>query len=83
MTTTIPSPSAPLEERVARLEENVASLLSRVPESKNDSKVGWPAIVGVFKDNPIHDEIVRLGQEYRESQHPTSEENTGDSESAA
>ena len=57
---------ASLEERVSELEEKVARLIakSRVPEDKP----WWKRIQGTFKDDPVYEEAMRLGREWRESQ---------------
>ena len=58
-----------LQERVDRLEREVGeikSLLSQ-PGSK-PHRQAWLNTVGIFKDDPEFQEIVRLGREYRESQ---------------
>jgi hypothetical protein len=55
-----------LELRLTALEKAVAELQSQNGAKKNP----WLKIIGHFKDDPVYDEIVRLGREYRESQHP-------------
>ena len=55
-----------MEARVAALEKAVAKLQERSEAANNP----WAKIIGHFKDDPIYDEIVRLGKEYRDSQHP-------------
>ncbi|MBI2808118.1 MAG: hypothetical protein HYX68_24295 [Planctomycetes bacterium] len=56
-----------LETRLERLEGDVkeikAMLLAQQPP-----KQGWPAIVGAFADDPVFDEIARLGAEIRENE---------------
>ena len=60
-----------LEERVAALELEVQQLKQRqqsgnLPEERH----GWQRFVGVFKDDPLFEEAVRAGREWRESPDP-------------
>jgi len=57
--------STQLEERVAALEEEVA----RLKESLQTSPPlpWWEKIAGTFADDPLYEEAMRLGQEYRQS----------------
>jgi hypothetical protein len=52
-----------IEHRLSNLEKAVAALQKRADNP-------WPSIIGHFANDPIYDEIVRLGREYRDSQHP-------------
>lgn len=58
-----------LEQRMEHLEHEVCEIkkLLRQPRAKRDRK-SWLRTVGIFKDDPGFQEIVRLGREYRESQ---------------
>lgn len=54
-----------LESRVTSLEREVCELRTKLGEQTN---VPWyRQILGAFKDDPVFDEIVRLGAEYREA----------------
>ena len=58
-----------IEKRLAVLEAEVALLKSN--KQKNDDKgeiPWWEERIGIFADDPIYDEAMRLGREYRESQ---------------
>ena len=58
-----------LENRIAALEAEVALLKSKVEQNGSKTEVPWwEQRVGVFADDPIYDEAMRLGREYRESQ---------------
>jgi hypothetical protein len=57
--------SKELETRISALEKAVAELKAK--EAKSDP---WQKIIGHFKNDPIFEEIVRLGREYRLSDHP-------------
>ena len=65
--------TATLEKRVRTLElkfDEIHSLLSeRGAESKSGKpKKDWRNTIGKFKDDPLFDEIVRLGAAYRRRQ---------------
>ena len=55
-----------LEQRLAELEEKVASLLRERQETAQE--LWWERIRGTFKDDPMYDEAMRLGREWREAQ---------------
>jgi len=59
-----------LEERIAVLEHEVASLKHRLEQAAPQPQPWWERISGTFADDPIFDEAMRLGREYRESQRP-------------
>ena len=59
-----------IEHRVAALEVEVARLKEQF-EKAFPSQGDWlDEIYGAFKDDPIFDEAMRLGREYRESLRP-------------
>lgn len=64
MTTTLE-----LEKRVERIECEIDEIKKQFmkPRTKPHPKA-WLNTVGIFKDDPEFDEMVRLGREYRESQ---------------
>jgi hypothetical protein len=54
-----------IEERLANLEAEVALLKTKL---QSDSKTPWwETITGTFANDPVYDEAMRLGREYRES----------------
>lgn len=57
--------SKEMESRLTALEKAVADL-----QAKAAKKDPWQRIIGHFKNDPIFDEIIRLGREYRLSDHP-------------
>ncbi len=58
-----------IEKRLETLEAEVALLKSKVVEkNKTSEEPWWKNHVGVFADDPAHEEAMRLGREYRESQ---------------
>ena len=66
--------TATIEERLALLEEKVARLTGET-ETKNENvqTPWWEKWVGAFANDPMYDEAMRLGAEYRKSQ-PTAGE---------
>jgi hypothetical protein len=61
--------STKLEERVAALEEEVAKLKSKL-EGPEASKPWWERIAGTFQDDPVYEQAMKLGQQYRRSLKP-------------
>ena len=62
--------TAKLADRVAAPEAEVARLKVRL-EAQQDKPGDWiDKISGSFANDPIYDEAMRLGREWRESQRP-------------
>ena len=59
-----------LTKRVEVLEAALAELRAKQVPTTNGQRPWWEAEVGRFANDPVFDEVVRLGREYRESQHP-------------
>lgn len=58
-----------LENRIAALEAEVALLKSKIEKKEDKTEVPWwKQHLGIFADDPAHEEAMRLGREYRESQ---------------
>ena len=61
-----------VEERLMLLETRMDQLQrlieARLPQNPAKEKRGWQAIVGTFADDPLYDEAMRLGRQWRESQ---------------
>lgn len=58
-----------LEKRLSVLEAEMAMLKSKVEQKNGTSEIAWwKKRMGVFADDPAHEEAMRLGREYRESQ---------------
>ena len=58
-----------IEKRLEMLEAEVALLKSEVKKKGNKSEIPWwKQRIGIFADDPAHEEAMRLGREYRESQ---------------
>ena len=64
-----------LEERVAHLETKVEEIQQKRSDAHTqDNRPWWEIIRGTFKDDPVYDEAMRLGREYRESLRPKEDE---------
>ena len=61
-------PTLSLEERVKVLEAEVACLKQEKPTDTAAQKPWWERRFGAFKDDPMYEEAMRLGREYRKSQ---------------
>jgi hypothetical protein len=59
-----------LEERVAALEAEVARLRLKVEGAASQRRDWWNEIAGTFANDPLYEEAMRLGREYRESLRP-------------
>jgi hypothetical protein len=55
-----------LESRLTLLETEVAHLKQQVAASAAQSP-WWEKILGTFADDPMYEEAMRLGREYRQS----------------
>jgi hypothetical protein len=58
-----------LEARVAALEKEIKQIRSQLPEAA-EQRHWWHGDAGRFENDPVFDEIVRLGREYRDSLRP-------------
>jgi hypothetical protein len=61
-----------LEIRLAALEAEVA-LLKRLLPAVSETP-WWEKIVGTFADDPVYEEAMQFGQQYRQSLKPLAEE---------
>jgi hypothetical protein len=59
-----------LEQRVAALEAEVKQLKEQVKKAVSSQGDWLDEIFGVFDNDPIYEEAMRLGREYRESLRP-------------
>ena len=59
-----------LETRVVELEKIVAELKAQVGGDQQNKEPWWRAEAGKYANDPVFDEIVRLGKKWRDSQLP-------------
>jgi hypothetical protein len=57
-----------LENRIAVLEKEVALLKQKIVKEEKPKEHWWKEIAGTFANDPMYDEAMRLGREYRLSQ---------------
>jgi hypothetical protein len=58
-----------LENRLSAVETELALPESKVEQKNGTSEIAWwKKRMGVFADDPMYDEAMRLGREYREAQ---------------
>ena len=65
----IPSSQPELERRVSDLEAEMDKLKRQLDQLGGD-RPRWEQVIGVFEDDPIYDEAMKRGREYRESLRP-------------
>ena len=65
-----------VEERLTRLEEEVARLKGAKKSGEANALPWWEKIRGSFKDDPDYDEAMRLGRQWRESFRPKEDESS-------
>ena len=63
------SSSSLLEQRVASLEAEVATLKRKL-ETLDRTLPWWEQIAGTFENDPIYEQAMQLGREYRQSLRP-------------
>jgi hypothetical protein len=56
-----------IEERVAALEAEVVQLKQRLESPVISTAPWWEKISGTFAHNPIYNEAMKLGRQYRRS----------------
>jgi hypothetical protein len=61
--------SSQLEQRVANLEAEVATL-KRTLDKLDRATPWWEQIAGTFENDPIYEKAMQLGREYRQSLRP-------------
>jgi len=62
---------AEVEARLVNLEKAVERLFRRSPPTPEEQPHWWRDAAGRFADDPVFEEIVRLGRKYRKSLRPT------------
>jgi hypothetical protein len=59
-----------LEKRVAALEAEVTKLKARAQVPRDSNLPWWERIAGSFEGDPLYEEAMRLGREWRDSFRP-------------
>jgi hypothetical protein len=59
-----------IERRVTALEAEVTRLKQKLEAVTKQAGPWWQEIYGTFADDPLYEEAMRLGREYRESLRP-------------
>ncbi len=54
-----------IEKRLSDLEREVAVLRQKIEKEEKSKEPWWKQIAGTFADDPMYDEAMRLGREYR------------------
>lgn len=57
-----------VEERLAALEVEVARIKAQVDEEFPAPRPWWEQIRGTFRNDPVYDEAMRLGRDWRVAQ---------------
>ena len=64
-----------LEERLTTLEQEMTRVKARLePETSRQANPWLDYVYGAFKDDPLFEEAVKYGREWRESQNELDEE---------
>lgn len=65
-----------IEQRLAKLEQKLAKIDKKLDQliPPDASRPWWEECAGKFANDPIYDEMVKYGREYRESLRPRDEE---------
>ena len=65
-----------LEQRVLRLESTVQKVQEQLAQRqpKTTAKRGWRWFVGIYADSPDFDEVVQIGQEWRNADRPQEDD---------
>ena len=64
-----------MEERLTTLEQEMSQVKARLERENNQQENPWLThVYGAFKDDPLFEEAVRYGREWRESQNVAENE---------
>jgi hypothetical protein len=63
------SSTSPLEQRMAALEAEVSKLKSQM-EALQTTQPWWEQLAGTFQHDPMYEEAMRRGRQYRQSLRP-------------
>ena len=57
-----------LKKRITILEKEVTLLKQKIEKHEKSKEPWWKQIAGTFANDPMHEEAMRLGREYRLAQ---------------
>jgi hypothetical protein len=63
------SSKSTLEQRLAALEAEVTKLKRKI-DALETTKPWWEQIAGTFQNDPLYEQAMRLGRQYRQSLRP-------------
>lgn len=63
-----------LEQRVQKLESTVQDVQEQLAQQPSEKKRGWRWFVGIYADSPDFDDVVQIGQEWRNADRPQEDE---------
>ena len=66
--------SSALEKRVAVLEEELARLRRKI-ETAEITRPWWERIAGTFEKDPVYEQAMKMGRDYRKSLSPAHKRN--------
>ena len=69
--------SETVEARLSALEREIAQIKRLLRTKPGTSEPWWERIAGVFEDDPVFEQAMKLGREYRESLRPRRAEQRG------
>ena len=73
----IAMPAENLEARLSALEREMAQIKRSLRGKSGSAEPWWERIAGVFEDDPVFEQAMKLGREYRESLRPGGGEQRG------
>lgn len=63
-----------METRIAMLEKELGVLKAKFEKIEKNDESWWKQRIGIFADDPAHEEAMRLGREYRLAQRENYDE---------
>jgi hypothetical protein len=70
-------PAETLETRLSALEREMAQIKRLLQSKPGSAEPWWERIAGVFEDDPVFEQAMKLGRQYRQSLRPRSGANRG------
>lgn len=64
-------PAETLEARLSALEREMAQIKRSLRSKSGSAEPWWERIAGVFEDDPVFEQAMKLGRPYRESLRPS------------